>query len=233
MKLSSKIKYPVLPENEQINLFLQYQILVNELKQQGRSLTAKNIKWLQREYPDKKGLIKLALEAREKLILCNEGMIVNLASQYARNNSISVEDLIQVGREACIYALTKYSPEPQKKGRKRTKFSSYAQIWIRSKIASAVKKSGDIPVPDYAKKAGIQYHFISHEFLSEKSPSVYDRLIVEDDIDPLSFLSDQEIEILSHHYSFSKKQSNTLDLWGDGNQINKIIEKIKQHAQVC
>jgi RNA polymerase sigma factor (sigma-70 family) len=231
---STKEKYPLLTKQEQIEYWKQYQILVTALANDGLSFNKTNVELFKRKNPDQKKMVFKALKARENLILSNEGMVIQLASHYAKDSFITAEELIQVGREACIYALTKYNP--YNKGRE-TKFSSYAMIWIRSKILEAAKKSYQVTVPGYAQKAGYtQYQFISHEYISENSPDIYDRLVTEPDDDILGILSDDEIETLSHHFTFSGKNGNqnqsTLDLWGDGARVESIIRKLREAVAV-
>ena len=225
----TKEKYPLLSKQEQIKYWKQYQILITALADDGLSFNKKNLEVFKKKNPHQEKMVFIALKARENLILSNEGMIIQLASHYAKDSTITSEELIQVGREACIYALTKYNPF--KNGRE-TKFSSYAMIWIRSKILEAVKKSYQVNVPSYAQKAGYtQYQFISHEYISENSPEIYDRLIAEPDKDILGILSDEEINTLSHHFAFSGKSNqnqSTLDLWGDGAKVELIIKKLKE-----
>lgn len=212
----------LLTKEQQAEKWQTYSILIENLNKENKTFSKKNVDWYLTKYPNKKTQVNEALQARQDLILNLEGFIVATATKYARKE-IPVEDLIQVGREATIYAMSKFDST------KATKFSSYAAMWVRSKIAEAVKKSPLIPVPNYSGKQ--QYRFISesNSINAESFVSIYDR--ISQDEEPsfleeiLELISEQEKEILEKASTLKK---GTLDLWGYKSQSDQIINKIKK-----
>ena len=219
--LKSK-KNSLLTKEQQAEKWELYSILIESLTEENKTFSQKSINWYLNKYPEKSSQVNLALKARQDLILNLEGFIVTTATKYARKE-IPAEDLIQVGREATIYALSKFNPS------KSTKFSSYAAMWIRSRIAEAVKKSPLIPVPNYSGKK--QYKFLSdtNSYSDEFSASIYDRIVQEENPslleEILELISDKERLIIEKAYQLD---SGSLDLWGYKNQSQAIIEKIKK-----
>lgn len=210
----------LLSKEQQAEYFKDYLIIVELLEKEGRSFSRTNINWYKEKYPEYNKEIDKALKARQELILNMEGFIIVTAQKYARIE-IPAEDLIQVGREAAMYALSKFDQS------KNTKFSSYSAMWIRSKIAEAVKKSALIPVPSYSGQK--QFSFVSESgFTPEDSTSIYDRIVdqsghgILDDV--LEIISDKDREILEKSY----QSSGELDLWGIQNESLAIIEKLKE-----
>lgn len=215
-----KIKNRLLSREQQAEQWKSYFILVELLKSEGRSFSRTNINWYREKYPEMRRQIDEALKAREKLISNMEGFVVLTAQKYARPDN-PVEDLKQIGREAVIYALSKFNPD------KNTKFSSYAAMWVRSKIAEAVKKSPIIPVPAYSGQK--QFTFVSEaSFPSDDFVSIYDRIVgdssggILDDV--LEIITEQEREILEKSY----QSSLGLDLWGVKSQSQMIVKRIKE-----
>jgi RNA polymerase sigma factor (sigma-70 family) len=217
-------KSPTLSKEQQAGDWKTYSILVNALRDKGRSFNLDSVRWYEAKYPEHRSLVRTALKARERLIFNNEGFIVVTARKYDRPG-VLVDDLIQVGREACIYALSKYDPS------KGTKFSSYAALWIRSRIAEAVKKSPLVHVPAYS---GIkQYRFISHALLpSDDLVPVYD---LATDGEPglldevMGVITESEREILERSF---QNDALALDLWGERAESERIIEKVQERLAV-
>jgi RNA polymerase primary sigma factor len=81
-------------------------------------------------------------EAREKLILYNRRLVVNLAKKNY-NKRIEFLDLIQEGNLGLITAADRVDPELG------YKFSTYATWWIKQKIKRAVQASRTVAIPAY------------------------------------------------------------------------------------
>ena len=80
-------------------------------------------------------------EARQKLIVSNFRLVVNIAKRYM-NNGLSFEDLIQEGNIGLMKAVEKFDVS------KGFKFSTYATWWIRQSITRALaEQSRTIRIP--------------------------------------------------------------------------------------
>lgn len=77
---------------------------------------------------------KKDLSAAEKLTVSNLGLVVKIAMSYY-NIYVNILDLIQEGNVGLIHAVKKYNPY------KGTKFSTYAQFWIRAYILQHIMNS--------------------------------------------------------------------------------------------
>jgi RNA polymerase sigma-32 factor len=77
---------------------------------------------------------KKDLSAVEKLTVSNLGLVVKIAMSYY-NIYVKILDLIQEGNVGLIHAVKKYNPY------KGTKFSTYAQFWIRAYILQHIMNS--------------------------------------------------------------------------------------------
>ena len=83
------------------------------------------------------------IEAKNKLILCNLRLVVNIAKNYV-NRGLSLIDLISEGNFGLIYAIEKFD---MKKG---FRFSTYAVWWIKQSITKAIICKGrGIRIPSY------------------------------------------------------------------------------------
>jgi RNA polymerase sigma factor (sigma-70 family) len=76
--------------------------------------------------------------ARERMILANMGLVVNLAHRYADQGDL-LDDLIQEGMWGLIRAVDAFDPQKH-----NTRFSTYAAHWIRKGILLALEASGPI-----------------------------------------------------------------------------------------
>jgi len=77
---------------------------------------------------------KKDLSAVERLTVSNLGLVVKIAMSYY-NTYVNILDLIQEGNVGLLHAVKKYNPY------KGTKFSTYAQFWIRSYILQYIMNS--------------------------------------------------------------------------------------------
>ncbi|OPY74620.1 MAG: RNA polymerase sigma factor RpoH [Syntrophorhabdus sp. PtaU1.Bin153] len=74
------------------------------------------------------------LDAAEKLAVSNLRLVVKIALGYY-GTYLNILDLIQEGNEGLLHAVKKYDPY------KGTKFSTYAQFWIRAYILKYIMDS--------------------------------------------------------------------------------------------
>jgi RNA polymerase sigma-32 factor len=77
---------------------------------------------------------KKDLRAAERLTVSNLGLVVKIAMSYY-NTYLNILDLIQEGNVGLLHAVKKYNPY------KGTKFSTYAQFWIRAYILQYIMNS--------------------------------------------------------------------------------------------
>nr|WP_307776674.1 RNA polymerase sigma factor RpoD/SigA [uncultured Cetobacterium sp.] len=83
------------------------------------------------------------VEARERLILCNLRLVVNVAKGYI-NKGMGFIDLISEGNFGLIHAIEKFDIE------KGYRFSTYAVWWIKQAISKAIISKGrEIRIPSY------------------------------------------------------------------------------------
>ncbi|RUA07131.1 MAG: RNA polymerase sigma factor RpoD/SigA [Fusobacteria bacterium] len=82
-------------------------------------------------------------EAKEKLILSNLRLVVNVAKKYT-NKGLSLIDLISEGNFGLIHAIKKFDTD------KGFRFSTYAVWWIKQSITKAIIGKGrEIRIPSY------------------------------------------------------------------------------------
>lgn len=81
------------------------------------------------------------LEARQKLILSNLRLVVNIAKNY-KNSHFSIADLVNEGNLGLITAVDKYNPDLG------YRFSTCATPWIKQAISKAITDKGrNIRIP--------------------------------------------------------------------------------------
>lgn len=82
-------------------------------------------------------------ESKEKLILSNLRLVVNVAKKYTRKG-LGLMDLISEGNFGLIHAIKKFDVE------KGFRFSTYAVWWIKQSITkSIISKGREIRIPSY------------------------------------------------------------------------------------
>ncbi|WP_028855653.1 sigma-70 family RNA polymerase sigma factor [Psychrilyobacter atlanticus] len=82
-------------------------------------------------------------ESKEKLILSNLRLVVNVAKKYTRKG-LGLIDLISEGNFGLIHAIKKFDVE------KGFRFSTYAVWWIKQSITkSIISKGREIRIPSY------------------------------------------------------------------------------------
>ncbi|HET9114431.1 MAG TPA: RNA polymerase sigma factor RpoS [Burkholderiales bacterium] len=86
-------------------------------------------------------------EARQKMIVSNLRLVVNIAKRYI-HRGLSFLDLIEEGNLGLMHALEKFEPE------RGFRFSTYATWWIRQYIERAImEQSRTIRLPVHIVKA--------------------------------------------------------------------------------
>lgn len=85
--------------------------------------------------------------ARQKMIVCNLRLVVNIAKRY-NHRGLTFLDLIEEGNLGLIHALEKFEPD------RGFRFSTYATWWIRQNIERAImEQSRTIRLPVHIVKA--------------------------------------------------------------------------------
>ncbi|MGL4654106.1 sigma-70 family RNA polymerase sigma factor [Cetobacterium sp.] len=104
------------------------------------------------------------IEARERLILCNLRLVVNVAKKYS-NKGMSFIDLISEGNFGLIHAIEKFDIE------KGYRFSTYAVWWIKQAITKAIISKGrEIRIPSY-----------KHDLLNKINRFIMDAVMIKGD----------------------------------------------------
>lgn len=104
------------------------------------------------------------IEARERLILCNLRLVVNVAKKYG-SKGMSFIDLISEGNFGLIHAIEKFDVE------KGYRFSTYAVWWIKQAISKAIISKGrEIRIPSY-----------KHDLLNKINKFIMDTVMLKGD----------------------------------------------------
>lgn len=111
--------------------------------------------------------------ARERLILANLRLVINIARAY-KGCGLPFEDLVQEGNRGLIRALSDFDPETY-----NTRFSTYAAYWIRHAIQKAIAQNGSlIRLPDYMMVLRARFRRVSSELQTDLKD------VDETDVDP-------------------------------------------------
>jgi RNA polymerase primary sigma factor len=85
--------------------------------------------------------LKRVVDARNRMVACNQRLVVHLARRYARSG-MDLEDLVQEGNLGLMRAVERFDPD------RGNRFATYAGWWIRQAMSRAVAdKSRTIRVP--------------------------------------------------------------------------------------
>lgn len=113
------------------------------------------------------------IEARERLILCNLRLVVNVAKKYG-NKGMGFIDLISEGNFGLIHAIEKFDIE------KGYRFSTYAVWWIKQAISKAIISKGrEIRIPSY-----------KHDLLNKINKFIMDAVMLKGDYPTIYEISD-------------------------------------------
>lgn len=113
------------------------------------------------------------IEARERLILCNLRLVVNVAKKYG-SKGMSFIDLISEGNFGLIHAIEKFDVE------KGYRFSTYAVWWIKQAISKAIISKGrEIRIPSY-----------KHDLLNKINKFIMDTVMLKGDYPSICEISD-------------------------------------------
>lgn len=153
-------RHRLLTADEEITLARQVQKGI-ELEKKEEPLT-----------PKERRLVRLGKKAKERMIVHNLRLVVNVAKKYTkllRNGGLAFEDLIQEGTIGLDRAVDLFDPT------KGYKFSTYSYWWIRQGITRAIyTKDRVVRVPQHMlEKLQKSYNF-KRDFMQEHGyePSV-------------------------------------------------------------
>ncbi len=120
--------------------------------------------------------------AREKLILTNIRLVINIAKQYL-HTGVPLMDLISEGTIGLMIAIEKFNP------RKGFKLSTYATWWIRQRILRfIVNNQSLIRVPEHVIEKLNRLRRAADEFMDK-----HNRMPSEDELEEMVSLSKRDI----------------------------------------
>ena len=119
-------------DERELGATIQYSAKADELFRQGQITLA------EKEEADLR-----AAEARDRMILSNLRLVVNIAKNYL-NRGMSLADLVEEGNIGLLRGVEGYDPEHE------TRFSTYASWWIKQAIKRAlINSSKPVHIPAY------------------------------------------------------------------------------------
>lgn len=183
-----------------------------------------------------RSLIKTALADKDKLVFSLQALVIKRA-EYYKNDAISFDELCQICNLGIMKALYKF------KGNKNTKFSSYAEFWIKAYVFEALYKINPIYVPAAIAKEinEFNYKYISiHGDNKDLDVTTEDQPKSTTLNDVMSKLSDTEQDMLSDAYGLEGNTSlltvalmNGISFEEAQDRVTKTLNKARTLEVAC
>ncbi len=176
-------------------------------------------------------------EARERVIVSNLRLVVNIAKKYLKPKT-SLQDLIQAGNIGLIKSVDKFKPELDKR------FSTYATFWIKQEILRVLNESRSmVRYPSYINdnlskisKFSLKYKEEHGELPSPQSIAKHFGFKDKEAIKYLNLVNttyvslEEQFENSSSEYMVDRQPSAEEDMLKDftKSEIIKIIGKLRE-----
>lgn len=176
-------------------------------------------------------------DAREKLILSNQYLIINIAKKYKYNNGEVLLIYIQEGNLGLMRAIKKFSRKS------KMRFSTYATYWIKSYISDYIANNTIVRLPRYITlKIPKIKEFVNKFYLENgKDPTLkelskmthipVETLLIYQKIDkdPKGLSEDEDHDLLNYipdDKYISPKEYTDQSIMKD--KINSLLDNVKE-----